>query len=423
MKYDVIIIGGGPGGSQCGIECAKKGLDVIIFEKERPGRYKPCGGGLTYKNEMDFGKIPNNLVERNLDYLVFGGKKEEARIDFKDFNFGKLVYRNKFDLYLQEEAIRNGVKIQYESEISSINRKRDFIEVEIKNILERVKAETIVVATGAKQCKLLSNFSNLDSIKDFVFTIQGEYYLPEHIINERFGGGSWNLYFDSNLIGEHGYAWIFTKREGLTVGYLEKKVNKTKFNEIITKHPLISEKMKGSKPIKIEGKHLWGAPIADRMSEYQYDDRILVIGEATGIIDRFYYEGIWQARKSGQIAAETLVKAKKKNDYLRWQLKGYETNLRKKVYLKESVGIYESRDRHHFYYHSGFLDEFVESVIRILKDEVFMNELMKMALEQGIIDIFTSETLQVKILDNLEKTTERKKFNAMFKELKRIIIN
>ena len=330
MKYDVIIIGGGPAGSQCAIELAKNNLNVIILEKGSPGRYKPCGGGLTYKN-YEFGKLPSHLVERNLDFFVLGGRNDEATVNLKEnqFDYGHLVYRNEFDLYLQDEAVKRGAHITYHHEVERINRYEDRVEVEIKGEDKKIEGEVAVVATGAKHAKLLAKFSELESIKDFVYCIQGEYNLPEDVINERFGGGSWNIYFDSNLIGTHGYAWIFTKREGLTVGYLEKKVNKDHFNTIIKKHPLLKEKMEGTVPRIIEGKHLWAAPIADRMSEYQYSDRILVIGEAAGIVDRFYYEGIWQARKSGEIAAQTLIKACKKSDYTRWRLKTYENTFRK----------------------------------------------------------------------------------------------
>ena len=424
LKYDVIIIGGGPAGSQCAIELAKNNLNVIILEKDSPSRYKPCGGGLTYKN-YEFGKIPSDLVERNLDFFVLGGRNAEATVNLKEnqFDYGQLVYRNEFDLYLQDEAVKRGAHINYHHQVERINRYEDRIEVEVKGQDKKIEGQVAVMATGAKHAKLLANFPELDSIKEFVYAIQGEYKLSEDVIDERFRGGSWNIYFDSNLIGTHGYAWIFTKKEGLTVGYLEKKVNKEHFNAIITKHPLLKEKMEGTLPKIIEGKHLWAAPIADRMSEYQYSDRILVIGEAAGIVDRFYYEGIWQARKSGQLAAQTLIKACKKGDFTRWRLKSYENAFRKELYLKPFIGVLDSRDWHHFYYHSGFLDQFVDVIIETLKDEAFMKDLMKKSREEGLGDIFSNETLQTKIVNNLQAVSDKKTFNRMFKELKRIIIN
>ena len=39
-KHDIIIIGGGPGGSTAGAMLAKKGLDVAIIEKEVFPRFR-----------------------------------------------------------------------------------------------------------------------------------------------------------------------------------------------------------------------------------------------------------------------------------------------------------------------------------------------------------------------------------------------
>ena len=47
--YDVIIVGAGPAGATLGYELARKGVDVLILEKERLPRYKPCAGGITIK--------------------------------------------------------------------------------------------------------------------------------------------------------------------------------------------------------------------------------------------------------------------------------------------------------------------------------------------------------------------------------------
>lgn len=55
MKYDVIVGGAGPAGSTCGRWLARQGARVLILDKARFPRYKPCGGGLTGKaqGELD----------------------------------------------------------------------------------------------------------------------------------------------------------------------------------------------------------------------------------------------------------------------------------------------------------------------------------------------------------------------------------
>ncbi len=46
MDYDIIIIGGGPGGSEAAYHLANKGYKTLILEKGKKGRDKPCAGGI-----------------------------------------------------------------------------------------------------------------------------------------------------------------------------------------------------------------------------------------------------------------------------------------------------------------------------------------------------------------------------------------
>ena len=47
MVYDVVIIGGGPGGSAAAHWLARMGHDVTVVEKKTYPREKTCGDGLT----------------------------------------------------------------------------------------------------------------------------------------------------------------------------------------------------------------------------------------------------------------------------------------------------------------------------------------------------------------------------------------
>jgi|SRR5271165_5254184 len=41
VDADVVVVGGGPGGSAAAIGCATRGLSVVICERERPDRDRP----------------------------------------------------------------------------------------------------------------------------------------------------------------------------------------------------------------------------------------------------------------------------------------------------------------------------------------------------------------------------------------------
>src|SRR5688572_32580260 len=45
-RFDLAVIGGGPGGSACALTAARAGLSVALFEPLRGPIDKPCGEGL-----------------------------------------------------------------------------------------------------------------------------------------------------------------------------------------------------------------------------------------------------------------------------------------------------------------------------------------------------------------------------------------
>jgi geranylgeranyl reductase len=417
MKYDVIVAGGGPGGSTCAEILAKNGMDIILFEKGKKDRYKACAGGLMWHNELDFGPLPPEIVERNVDYLLFHGPNESAIIkNGKKTKIGQLTYRNRLDCYLREKAARAGAIIENNSEIKDVFKHEDHIEVEVayNSSKKNVKADAIVVATGVHR-NVLQRKLNVEHPSEIEQAIQAEFYLPSHVINERFGGGAYELFFDSK-IAPHGYAWIFTKNEGLSVGMCNKTVKIDQFRDLLKHHPIINNKIMGAKPIKIEGKHLWAAPIPDRLIEHVYGDKVLIIGDAAGFTDRFTYEGIWHARISGKLAAETLIKAKKRKDFTISYLQKYQRKCSRIIQV-----IRNSQRMHHLAYHSGYMDLLTDTMAEILQDSVLAEKigehiqiLLEGFLEPGNVAAALSLEFQTKLIETLEKKIDKitlRKFN------------
>ena len=59
---DAVIIGAGPAGSEMAYQLASAGFKVVMIEKEKPDREKPCGGGIQLKELREFGIVGRSLA-------------------------------------------------------------------------------------------------------------------------------------------------------------------------------------------------------------------------------------------------------------------------------------------------------------------------------------------------------------------------
>src|SRR5215510_14892138 len=68
---DVTVIGAGPAGALLAYLLVKRGLKVVLVEKARLPRVKPCGGGLNWKTVEALPFAIDTPVERIVSRVVF----------------------------------------------------------------------------------------------------------------------------------------------------------------------------------------------------------------------------------------------------------------------------------------------------------------------------------------------------------------
>ncbi len=77
MKYDVVVVGGGPAGAIAARTAASKGLKTLLVEKRSSiGDPVRCGEGLNQAVCKEFGIKPTEYFNRTdfFDYISPGGK-------------------------------------------------------------------------------------------------------------------------------------------------------------------------------------------------------------------------------------------------------------------------------------------------------------------------------------------------------------
>ena len=304
MKYDTIVVGAGPAGSFTALKLAEQGLNVLLIDKQSRDRYKPCGGGMCTRCLKLVGEPPDEVTERRVTKETLYTKNKSFSVSCSE-SIGKkgiVVYRNKFDSWLIDRAEAKGVEILEKSKVDSI-KINGKVTVKLEGGKE-FESDLLVGAWGTSS--YLHKFINVAPPKYYT-SISQELKLPSYLVEERFNEPE--IFWDGNIT-TNGYFWIFPRKEGVNVGYMEQtekaKGIKEKFIKIIKNHPIISQKLKGSEEMMINGRSLFGHRIAENYLDRLHGDNFVLVGEAGGLINSLTGEGIYYALKSAELAASII---------------------------------------------------------------------------------------------------------------------
>ena len=145
-KYDIAVLGGGPGGYVAAIRAGQLGLKTVVIDKERLG-------GIC----LNWGCIPTKSLLKNAEiYDTIKNHGEDFGISAKEltFDFTKMIKRSRNI----SDRITNNVEILIKK--NKVNRIKGFGKIISKNLIdildesgkksESVNADKIIIATGAR---------------------------------------------------------------------------------------------------------------------------------------------------------------------------------------------------------------------------------------------------------------------------------
>ncbi|HET6371321.1 MAG TPA: dihydrolipoyl dehydrogenase [Nitrospiria bacterium] len=141
--YDVIILGGGPGGYVGAIRAGQLGLSVALVEKEAVGG--TC---------LHHGCIPSKAIIRNAEVLSLIKRSADfgIQVDNVQADFGKAVDRSEQVVKKFYNGVRFLMKKNKVDVISGIGRLsgKGRITVDGENGTQEIEGERIVIATGSR---------------------------------------------------------------------------------------------------------------------------------------------------------------------------------------------------------------------------------------------------------------------------------
>ncbi len=297
--HDVIVIGAGVAGASAAHQLAKAGLNILVIEKAKLPRYKTCGGGVIKRAAELLPFSINDVVERKLtradiidhqNKLYFKIEKNEAIIF--------MVMRADFDNLILSKAVERGAKVQDEAEVISVESYNDCIE--LKTSKQNHKAKLVIAADGATgiSTKIKRHYNK--SLK--VAALEVEVKASQNIFNKY----NKSARFDYGLI-PFGYAWVFPKRDHLSIGAAFMKKTNHSLHKWLDKYFEVLGIQQSD--IKERRKHGYLIPLYS--SEIKcYSGRVLFAGDALGLADPITAEGISYAIESGQLAGDAIIESK-----------------------------------------------------------------------------------------------------------------
>jgi len=336
--YDVIVVGAGPSGCIASYTATKLGLNVLLIEKEKIPRYKPCAGGLTPKS-VEFLKKRNlfnrELVERECFKIkVFIGDKNIVQ------SFGKpivtTVERSRFDAYLVEKAIESGCVLAENERVKGLR----IYDGGVKVATNRGKifcSKLIIGADGVN-----SSVAKLSGLRERwrpnEVLLAFETTLPRKVFDPDLDDTAVEVYFNHTYTG---YGWVFPKGNSISlglVGWLPRFPHpRRQFQYFLSSlpHSLPTLNIRFNAhliPLRIN----WSNPSI-------YTDHVLLCGDAAGFVDPWTGEGIYYAMLSGEIAANTVKESIEEEKYGRDFLHRYWLSCKKRFGDNLKAGLLFSR--------------------------------------------------------------------------------
>jgi len=313
-KYDVIVVGGGPGGLSAAVHMAEKGLKVKVFEKKKLlGKPVRCGEYFPVKEEMarllprvkciDIIDSPEDAIDSKCKSIrLVSPRGHEFEFPFEAY----ILDRHVFETHLGDVARSNGadidvgVQAHYYSEDDGgwVGPTRETAD----------HGEIIVAADGyPSETAERAGLPEREYAGPYAVATNVEYLMTDLGVEQDVA----ELYMDPRY-SPGGYGWIIPKGHGranVGVGIREPYVRREwQIRDLLTgfieKNKVASKRLKGGKTASLIGDSL---PVDGPLTR-TYTDRVMAVGDAAGMVMPTNGGGIQTAMITGRLAAEAAIR-------------------------------------------------------------------------------------------------------------------
>lgn len=356
-KYaEVVIVGAGASGLACARILALSGIEVIVLERSTRNSTKSNLYYLIQKERYEsiFGSFPTNTrdssrrdIKEFRVYLI--NDSSFTSVSYKKDNKNYLSIQNDYlNNYILKSIEKSNVKIYYETVVREIIYKNSKI-CGVRTDNDEFNSDVVVISDGINS--LLAKNSGLRSgnytpNEVFIF-LEENIFLKEEIMGERFqiqnNSGIAAKIFITHYLKVPSIAFIQTNKDSITLSCgvllsesIRTGININEFQEKLKTHPTINSLINGG-ITKSYRSYILPCKIHTHKNLLPrlYTNSCIVTGGAAALINVLSWDLSGLALTSGKLAADTIINAKKTNNYSEKNLSAYKRLLEKENEFKE----------------------------------------------------------------------------------------
>jgi geranylgeranyl reductase family protein len=291
-RYDVIVVGAGPAGSTCAYRLASAGASVLLLDRARFPRDKPCGGGVTGRAAqlIPFAIAPVvedtvTSVRMRIGYGSWFDRGDEDPLVL-------MTQRLRLDAYLVERAVEAGAELREGVKAEKVEALADRVEVAAGG--ERFRAEALIGADGVNG--ISARTLGLGGNQAVGVALEG------NVSYERLGEGYRGRAVLELGVVPGGYGWVFPKGDHANVGIggweREGPRLREQLGALCAAH--------GVAPGDLEGVRGYRLPLRSPESTLARR-RSAIVGDAAGLVDPVSGDGMFEAFLSAKLASEATL--------------------------------------------------------------------------------------------------------------------
>jgi len=300
--HDVIVVGGGPGGSTAAWRLARAGLRPVLLDAAVFPRVKVCAGWVTPEAladvDVDPEKYPLTIQPFTACRFAFAGASHETRWR-RPASYG--IVRSEFDHHLLERARAAGADVRDGARVTAVTRDGAGVRV----VSERgVFVAPVVIGAGGHHCPVAKAFGEVSEREEVVIAQESETRLPPER-RDALRGGAPELFVEPDL---KGYGWYFPKEDVLNVGIgvvSGPRVDLPRRREMLLASLRAAGRLPADLPIAPFRGHAY--VVRRRAPRRLAGAGFCLAGDAAGLARDLSGEGIGPAIRSGLLAADAVV--------------------------------------------------------------------------------------------------------------------